>query len=134
MRFTMLALPLILLGCAPGGPFCAVPGSRDLSVINGLVRETQANLTRGYALEERDEIRTRRTFCTGRNDDGSTFRFRCEETDTISVDVPVAINLEEEQAKLNSLLTRQSALQQQVNEGRAACAAYDAQQAALTNQ
>ena len=55
-------------------------------------------------------MRVVQTTCAGTNEDGSTFTFACEETRTVEREVPVAIDLNAEQAKLDSLLERQSQL------------------------
>lgn len=107
MRAALLLVPLLLTACATPREACLDEVNREVRVLDALIGETRANLSRGFALEERQEIRTRRTFCTGKNEDGSTFRFRCEETDTVTRNVPVAIDLNAERAKLTSLEQRQ---------------------------
>jgi hypothetical protein len=111
MRRTLLILPLLIAACATPREQCINDVTRDLRTISGLVNETQANITRGFAIAETQELRTIRTNCTGTNADGSTFTFPCEETETISREVPVAIDLNAERAKLESLLERQAQLQ-----------------------
>lgn len=103
----LLLLPVILTACATPREACIAEATQETRILDGLIAETRANLSRGFAVEEKQEVRTRRTFCTGRNDDGSTFRFRCEETDTVTREVPVAIDLNAERAKLTSLEQRQ---------------------------
>lgn len=111
MRRTLLLLPFLVAACATPREQCISDVTRDLRTVSALVNETQANIQRGYALAETQELRTIRTNCTGTNADGSTFSFPCEETQTISREVPVAIDLNAEQAKLVSLQERQSQLQ-----------------------
>lgn len=108
MRRTLILLPLLTLtACATPREQCISDATSQLRVINGLVNETQGNLARGYAIAEQQEVRTLDRTCRGRNEDGSTFRFPCDETETITTTKPVAIDLNAEQAKLNSLLERQ---------------------------
>jgi len=111
MRRTLLILPLLVAACATPREQCISDVTRELRVMTELVNETQANIQRGYAVAETQEVRTIRSTCTGENEDGSTFTFPCEETETIDRQVPVAIDLNAEQAKLTSLLERQSQLQ-----------------------
>lgn len=111
MRRALIVLPLLVAACATPREQCINDVTRELRVINGLVSETQANITRGYALEEVQEVTVVRTTCEGTNEDGSTFSFPCEETRTTERNVPVAIDLNAERAKLDSLLERQSQLQ-----------------------
>lgn len=109
MRVSLLLLPfLALAACATPREQCVGQATRELRVINSLITETQGNLSRGYALVEQQDVRVLRTVCEGTNEDGSTFRFPCEETETFTRNVPVAIDLNVEQAKLRSLQERQA--------------------------
>lgn len=110
MRRALFILPLLVAACATPREQCINDASRELRVLNSLVSETRANIDRGYALEETQEVRVVQTTCAGTNEDGSTFTFACEETRTVEREVPVAIDLNAEQAKLDSLLERQSQL------------------------
>ena len=107
MRAALFIVPLLLTACATPRESCLNDVNREVRVLDALIAETRGNLERGFAVEEKQELRTRRSFCTGRNDDGSTFRFRCEETDTVTRTIPVAIDLNAERAKLVSLEQRQ---------------------------
>ena len=107
MRPALLVLPLaILAACASPREQCIGDATRETRVLTNLVSETQANITRGYALREVQELRTVRSTCEGRNADGTTFRFACDETDTVTRLEPVAIDLNAERAKLVSLQER----------------------------
>ncbi|WP_342078419.1 hypothetical protein [Yoonia sp. SS1-5] len=124
MRTALIILPLAALAaCATPREECIDVALRDTRVINALVTETQRNLQRGYAIEQKQEVRTVRETCRGRNEDGTTFRFRCDETRTITTNVPVAIDLNEEQKKLDSLLERQALSQSRSNQAIAQCIA-----------
>ncbi|WP_322893963.1 MULTISPECIES: hypothetical protein [unclassified Yoonia] len=108
MRPALIILPLLALAaCATPREQCISQATRDLRVLNNLVSETQANLARGYALDEQQQVRTIRKTCRGQNSDGTTFRYRCDETESFTTTRPVAIDLNVEQAKMNSLLQRQ---------------------------
>jgi len=115
MRRSLLILPLILAACATPREQCINDASRELRVLTGLISETQENLARGYAVETVQDVQVITTTCTGTNEDGSTFTFPCQETETRESTVPVAIDLAAEQAKLTSLLARQSQLQSATN-------------------
>lgn len=108
MRPAFILLPLIALtACTTPREDCINSVTRDTRIINSLVAETQGNLSRGYAIAEEQEVRTLRRTCRGKNEDGSTFRYRCDETETFTTTRPVAIDLNAEKAKLESLLVRQ---------------------------
>lgn len=123
MRATLLIFPILLSACATPREACIAQVTQETRVLDALIVETRGNLERGFAIDEQEDIRTRRTFCTGRNEDGTTFRFRCEETDTVTVKVPVAIDLNAERAKLESLLQRQQQNQANAQAGIAQCQA-----------
>lgn len=107
MHKSLLILPLALLAaCGTPQERCISQANSQLRVLDGLIAESRANLSRGYALEEQQEVVVINTTCTGHNDDGSTFTFPCEDTQTRTRRVPVAIDLNAEQAKLNSLIER----------------------------
>ena len=108
MRPALIILPLLALAaCATPREQCINDANRDLRVLTNLVAETQGNLARGYALAENQQVRTVPRTCRGRNSDGSTFRYSCNETETFTTTRPVAIDLNAEQAKMNSLISRQ---------------------------
>ena len=113
MRPALILLPLVALAaCATPREQCINAANRETRVLSALVAETERNLARGYALETQQEIRVVRSTCQGRTEEGATFTFPCEETETIERHVPVAIDLNAEAAKLTSLqerLTRQRA-------------------------
>ena len=107
MRASVMLLPLLALtACATPRERCVNQANSEVRVINSLITQTQGNLTRGYALAEQQEVRVLRRSCEGTNADGSTFRFPCEETETFTRNVPVAIDLNAEQSKLESLQDR----------------------------
>ncbi|SFS01107.1 hypothetical protein [Yoonia litorea] len=107
MRPAIIILPLAFLAaCATPREQCINQVTRDSRVLSALIAETEGNLARGYALETRQEVRTVSDTCRGRNPDGTVFLFSCEETETVNRTVPVAIDLNAEQAKLTSLRER----------------------------
>ena len=109
MRPALMILPfLALAACATPREQCIGQATRDLRVLNSLIAETQGNLARGYAIEEQQEVRTLRKTCRGENSDGTIFRYSCDETETFTTSRPVAIDLNVERAKLNSLVERRN--------------------------
>ena len=97
MRPALFILPLVLLAaCATPREQCISQATKDARIQSSLINEVRANIARGYALEQQQQVRTVRRTCVGRNEDGTTFTFRCEETDTVTVNVPVALDLGED--------------------------------------
>ncbi len=126
MRLALFMLPLaVLTACATPREQCISQVTRDTRILSSLINETRANLARGYALEERQEVRTVRETCRGRNEDGTTFTFRCDETDTFTITVPVAIDLNAERAKLASLEERFAQTQAASNQAVLQCIAQN---------
>ena len=107
MRAALLIVPLLLTACATPREACLNEVNREVRILDRLIAETQGNLERGFALEKRQEVRTRRSTCRGRNSEGETFRIRCQKTRTFTRTIPVAIDLNAERAKLTSLEQRQ---------------------------
>lgn len=104
-RLALIAA-LALSACATPQQRCIGAATGELRTLNRLAAETRANIARGFALRTETEVRTVRETCTGQNEDGSTFTFRCDEVETRDRQVPVAIDLNAEQAKLDSLEAR----------------------------
>ncbi len=108
-----LSLPLLVAACQTPRESCISAVTREGRVIDGLIAETRGNLARGYAIEERQELETRREFCEVRNDEGTVIgRSFCDRSEVDTVRVPVTIDLEAERVKLDQLLLRQSRLDQ----------------------
>lgn len=124
MRFALYMIPLLALtACATPREACINNAMRDLRILNSLITETRANIARGYALEERQDVLTLPRTCSGRNADGTAFTFRCDKVETFTTTVPVAINLDDERAKLETLLERQSQLKPATDQAIAQCIA-----------
>ena len=109
MKHALLLLPLALAACATPREACINEASRNLKIIDQLIVETRANLERGYAVEEKTEVRTVRKMCSTELPTGETVKTPCSDVETRTVKVPVAVDLEEEAAKLASLTKRREA-------------------------
>lgn len=109
MRTAALLLPLLVLAaCSTPRERCISGANRPLATLDRLIAETDGNIRRGYALAEVQDVRVLRTTCEGTNEDGSTFRFPCEETETFTRQEPVSINIAEERIKLTQLQSRRA--------------------------
>ena len=103
---SVLLSALVLSACQTPRESCISSASRELRTIDSLIRETQGNLSRGYAIETEQQVDVDRRICEVELEDGTERHFWCEDTDVVEVDRPVAIDLRAEQAKLDSLLER----------------------------
>lgn len=125
MRLPPLALLFALAACQTPREACVAEGSEELRTVESLIVETRGNLERGYAVETDQEVEVIRSTCTVELDDGSSGRVPCDRTDVDEVERPVAIDLNAERAKLDSLLeSRGRLLAQQEARLQACVAAY----------
>jgi len=124
MRQALLLFPLLALtACQSPREACISDATRDLNVVNRLIAETEANLTRGYGVAQRQDIVTRPDICTIENADGTQSTFRCDKQDVVTTEVPVALDLNAERDTLRSLVQQQSALQQRAQASVQFCVA-----------
>lgn len=124
MRLALLLAPLVILtACQTPRDACISNAMREQRTLNTLVEQTRANIARGYGLADQQEVRTRPDLCRGTDASGAPITVRCEKTEVTTVQVPVAIDLNAERAKLDSLLARQSQLERQTAAAIQQCAA-----------
>lgn len=124
MRPALILLPLVALAaCATPREQCISDVTRDTKVLSHLINETRGNLARGYALDERQDVRTIRSTCRGRTPSHEVFTYSCDKTQTFDTTVPVALDLNAEQAKLESLEERFAQSQANSNQAVAQCIA-----------
>lgn len=126
MRLVTLAFLPLLAACASPQEACLNAVGKDQRVINALIVETRGNLERGYAIKTEQRFREVNSICKSRLPDGTELRTACTETEVRNVKVPVAIDLNAERAKLQSLEDRQQQLQINAQAARAQCMALSA--------
>ncbi|EYD74501.1 hypothetical protein Rumeso_03797 [Rubellimicrobium mesophilum DSM 19309] len=118
-----LLAALALAACETPRESCLSSASRDLTIVESLIRQTQGNISRGYAIERDQEVTVDRDFCRVEREDGSIRLRPCDRTRVENVRRPVAIDLRAEQAKLDSLLERRAALASETAARQQACIA-----------
>ncbi len=112
MRPIILVLPLLgLAACATPREMCVAEASRDLQIVNGLIEQTSLTLQRGYGVESRQEVRSTPRMCSDHRADGTIDWDICEVTTVRDVNVPVAVDLRQEQIKLEQLQAQRDRLQ-----------------------
>ncbi|QQA42485.1 hypothetical protein [Pelagovum pacificum] len=120
----LLCTPLLLAACATPQERCLSSASRELRTLTRLAAETEANVARGYAVEEFQEVRERMTFCEVRNDEGQVVeRELCRETDVVDRTRPVAIDVNAERQKLQQLRSRIATEESRVARAQQTCLA-----------
>lgn len=104
MKKTLILLSLLAIAaCSTPREQCISNANGQLRTLDRLIDVASGNVQRGFALAEVQDVRVLRTTCQGTNEDGSTFRFPCEETETFARREPVSINIVEERVKLAQL-------------------------------
>jgi len=103
----ILPLTLGLAACGTPREQCVATATRDLTVINQLVAETELNLARGYSVKREPSIRTGLEVCVSPKREHFVF---CTTQEATVKEVPVAINPSDERAKLVSLRAKQAEL------------------------
>ena len=104
MKKTLILLPLLAIAaCSTPREQCISNANGQLRTLDRLINVASGNVQRGFALAEVQDVRVLRTTCQGTNEDGSTFRFPCEDTETFTRREPVSINIVEERVKLAQL-------------------------------
>lgn len=118
MRF-VLPFALLLAACGTPQERCVDRGTKELQTVETRIAEIRANLDRGYALHQTREPYRHFTWC--RNANGKLYH--CWETDFRWVEVPVAIDADLEQRKLEALQKRLPMLREEAAETRQSCVA-----------
>lgn len=129
IRPIALAALALLVGCGTPQERCILRETRDLRVLDRLIGETQANLARGYALEEVTVYDDYWTTCfrpQPPNPDGTRNPPTAEPClrDRVRTETrPKAINLAEERAKLDSMQAKRRDLARTADRSIAQCRA-----------
>lgn len=109
-----LTLPALLLLTACGTPQeqCISANTRDLQVVNRLIRDTEGNLARGYGFETVTEYEPQWIDCTPRPTETTPEpeREMCFDRVPVQVRKEVALDLNAEAAKLKSLKAKRVSL------------------------
>jgi hypothetical protein len=116
---------LVLAGCGTPQERCIARETRDLRVLDRLIAETSATIARGYALESESFVVTQTFPCQVRGPDNRVRTELCDRDEVVERTRPVAVNLDDERAKLRSMEARRAELARSVAGRVEACrAAY----------
>ena len=120
------SLPFIalmgLVACAPAPETCSSPASRDLTILRGLIAETEATLARGYALHQVPDTILYSDYCPAGDQILDEAQF-CDRLQPVTRVAPVAVNLHEEREKLTTLRRHEARLEQSLSRQLAECPA-----------
>ncbi|MCB5199642.1 hypothetical protein SAMN05428995_102329 [Loktanella sp. DSM 29012] len=119
MKWVIALAPLaVMAACATPQEQCLSNATQDLRINAFLIAQTEANLERGFAVDQQQRVTRRPTFC--RTEDNG-FRFGCTDVRVRNVAVPQAINLETERDTLDQLLATRAQLQRRTDAAVAEC-------------
>ncbi len=111
MRRFLLVPLLGLAACATPLEQCIYNANKDVRVLSGLIATAEGNINRGYAIVTEEYLDTEEQVC-GVVDNTKIY---CEVPVAQSREVPVAIDLEAEAAKLRSLKAKRAELLQRAD-------------------
>lgn len=111
MKRLLLPSLLILTACGTPQERCIGAATRDMRVVDRLIEETEANISRGYALEDVTVYTTQWVDCTPHVKPGAPAPKpqMCLDDVPQTVTKPKAIDLNTESAKLESLKAKRAA-------------------------
>ncbi len=109
-RVFLIAL-LPLAACGTPQEQCIRNAGKDIRILNGLINTTRANINRGYAISSQEYFENEEQAC-GEIAGEVVY---CDVAVAHSRDVAVAIDLNAEQAKLNSLTQKHADLSQRAS-------------------
>jgi hypothetical protein len=112
MKRLMLLPVLFLAACGTPQEQCISANTRDLQVLDRLIRETEGNLTRGYGFETVTQYEPRWVNCTPRPTEAvpEPELEMCFDQVPVSVRKEVALDLGAEATKLDSLKAKRKGL------------------------
>jgi hypothetical protein len=112
MKRLMLLPVLFLAACGTPQEQCISANTRDLQVLDRLIRETEGNLTRGYGFETVTQYEPRWVNCTPRPTEAvpEPELEMCFDQVPVSVRKEVALDLGAEATKLDSLKAKRRGL------------------------
>ena len=121
----LFALPAlaVLAACATPQEQCIARVTKDQRIVAALIGETQANIQRGYAIEEKQTVSSRLEICSGFGSDDEDELVFCQVAVPTTERKPVAIDLDAEKRKLASLQAKQTEQKRQANAAVAQCRA-----------
>ncbi len=110
--FLLLGSLALLTACGTPQEQCIRANTRDLQVVDRLIRETEGNLARGYGYETAIKHEPRWIDCTPRPTTANPTPAAdlCFEQVPVSVRKEVAVDLTAEKAKLASMKTKRTSL------------------------
>jgi hypothetical protein len=102
----LLLIPLA--ACAVPQQNCKAQATRALATVQTLIAQTQTTIARGYAIERRSSTILYTEVCP--DGDGTIANSFCDRLQPVTTQVPMAVDLNAERAKLRDLKRKEAAL------------------------
>ena len=112
----------VLAACSTPKEDCLNEALRDLRVVQTLIVESEETIRRGYAFQSETRAIQSLQFCLGTRSHRAGLGF-CNQVIPITKQTPVAVNLDEERAKLRSLKNKEIQLRKESLRQQATCEA-----------
>lgn len=119
MKWAPFVMICVLAACANPYERCVSEATADANTLSLLISETEANIARGFAVEEQVEPRISYQYCFNSRGVWTL----CRERDIRRKEVPVAIDLAAEERKLEGMREKLSQLKAQAGRDIRACQA-----------
>ncbi|MEO1680102.1 MAG: hypothetical protein AAFU80_18300 [Pseudomonadota bacterium] len=126
MRAALIFLLMVATACSTPRESCLRSATAELQRVDRLIQETEANLARGYSIEQVPRTVPRLDLCvgTGRRTYNTGFGVSyCRTNDTLVTPEPRAIDPAAERRKLDQLRTTRARVERQAATQIAACPA-----------
>ena len=120
VSLTLSALA-VLAACATPQERCIRKGASEQTQLLNKIKETEANITRGYAIHRQTVPETVFYSCRRVNDGKVVGYYPCPETYYRTIETPVSIDVKEERKKLRRLQDALPAAQSRAAEAAAQC-------------
>ena len=108
-HFIVLSGLLALAACTDPKQACINDATKDLTIVQGLIADTEATLERGYAIHTAARTVLYTDFCIGTGVRNGHFSF-CNRAQPVTSRKPVAVDLDAERRKLRSLKQKEAEL------------------------
>ncbi|MDP7151510.1 MAG: hypothetical protein QGI08_05655 [Paracoccaceae bacterium] len=120
-KFLPLSAALVVAGCANQYEQCLRNNSKDLRIVDDLIRQSQATVARGYDFETLISTEFKEVVCLTAEQEQATCLVEVGST----YQSPVAVDLDAERRKLAQLLEQRKVLESRYSDAEKACrAAY----------
>lgn len=116
-HFALIPALALIAACATPQEQCVNTASNEVRSMQKLIRTTEGNISRGYAIHRHTESYQVPDICYNKDKKP----YRCFDTEFRTIETPVTIDVGEERRKLASLKKRLPAAGRKMNAGVASC-------------